>query len=218
MDFIEKEIMPIMKEECEKELGKELIFDIDKKDLAFFITYPHSATYGYVKPTIKIEMSSLSAVIPTEDKTIAPYVNEVLTSDNKVSFNVKCMKPERTFWEKALILHQEANRVSGMFPSRYSRHYYDLYKIYKSDKWESTIKDLKLLDEVRTFTIAFYNRSWSKFADAKPGTFKLVPNERYINNLKKDYDSMSQMIFNDIPSFDEIIKIITIIEQEINKL
>lgn len=218
MDFIEKELIPQMQEDCEKELNKELVFDLDKENLAFFVTYPRTSVYNYVSPTIKIEMSSLSAIIPFEIKKVEPYINAVVIDEYKTEFNVKCMMPKRTFWEKALILHQEANRVNGAFPSRYSRHYYDLYQIYNSDIWNETKNDLKLLDEVRKFTITFYNRSWSKFEEAKPGTFKLVPNEKYIDELRKDYELMSQMIFGDKPTFEEVMLIIAKIEKEINEL
>lgn len=219
MDFISNKLIPIMKEECEKEIGKKLEFELIENDLAFYITYPHIASYGYVEPRVKIEMSSLSAIIPTEITKIEPYVNGVIKNEDlKVSFNVKSMKPERTFWEKALILHQEANRIDGEFPNRYSRHYYDLYKIYNSNKWNETINNLKLLDEVRKFTITFYNRGWSKFEEAKPGSFKLYPNDKYIKDLEKDYKLMAQMIFNEQPSFNEVMKVIKEIEKEINKL
>ena len=42
---------------------------------------------------------------------------------------VKVIKAERTFWEKATILHHETHRPEGNpQPPRYSRHYYDLAK------------------------------------------------------------------------------------------
>ena len=159
MDFIEKILIPEMTKECEKEVGKELIFRLNREELAFYVKYPSSFSNEYIKSEVKIEMSSLSAIIPTEMMIVEPYTNEVANDIGKILFNIKCMMPKRTFWEKALILHQEANRVSGDFPQRYSRHYYDLYKIYNSSIWNETINDIKLLDEVRKFTMTFYNRS-----------------------------------------------------------
>ena len=58
---------------------------------------------------------------------------------------------ERTFWEKVTILHKEAFRTSGKFPSRYSRHYYDLYCMYKSNIKMQAYADLELLRRVVTF-------------------------------------------------------------------
>ena len=41
-----------------------------------------------------------------------------------------------------------------------------------------------------------------------PGTFKLYPNENSIQNLRKDYENMKQMIFGDSPSFEEVLSVI----------
>ena len=44
--------------------------------------------------------------------------------------SVKVIKAERTFWEKATILHHEVHRPEGNHqPKRYSRHYSDLAKM-----------------------------------------------------------------------------------------
>jgi len=54
------------------------------------------------------------------------------------------------FWEKATILHQEAHRT-GTIPARYSRHYYDLYKLAGSAIKESSLARLGLLKDVVAF-------------------------------------------------------------------
>lgn len=218
MDFIENKIIPEIKDECEKEIDKEISIELNRDELSFYVSYPHMSLYGYIIPKVKIEMSSLSAIVPTEIKGVEPFINLELSDEYKVKFNVKCMKSERTFWEKVLILHQEANRVRGGFPRRYSRHYYDLYMIYNSSRWEDIINNLKLLDSVREFTMTFYNRGWSKLIEARPGSFRLLPNKKYLIELEDDYKMMSQMIFGIAPKFDEIIDTIAKIEKEINSL
>ena len=51
--------------------------------------------------------------------------------------------PERTFWEKATILHHEAHRPeNSVMPSRYSRHYYDLYRLAHSDVKVHYLQDI----------------------------------------------------------------------------
>ncbi len=76
----------------------------------------------------------MAAWSPSKDATIAPYVADVLPFGAKLSTTVRTACPERTFWEKATILHQEANRPeSKTMPRRYSRHYYDMYRLGHSD-------------------------------------------------------------------------------------
>lgn len=76
-----------------------------------------------------------------------------------------------------------------------------------------------LLDEVRQFTMTFYYRSWSKFEEAVPGTFKLYPNDSHLKELETDYKMMQSMIFEKSkPSFSDILKGIKKLELEINNL
>ena len=58
---------------------------------------------------------------------ITPYVaGQYPALFSQASTSVRTVAPERTFWEKATILHHEANRPKHLpMPSRYSRHYYD---------------------------------------------------------------------------------------------
>ena len=65
--------------------------------------------------------------------------------------------PVRTFWEKAVILHQEANRENGKIPQRYSRHYYDLYKMYYSNVKNDALNNLGLLERTKLRNVDFEN-------------------------------------------------------------
>lgn len=137
----------------------------------------------------------------------------------KTDFSVLITLPKRTFWEKAIILHQEANRKEGKFPSRYSRHYYDLYRMFSTDIKKDALEDRELLEEVREFTMTFYYRSWSEFEKAEPGTFRLYPNNTYVSELETDYEQMRKMIFgNDVPDFMEVLGVIKQLEHEINRM
>ncbi|MFT5240537.1 MAG: hypothetical protein ACI9X0_001512 [Kiritimatiellia bacterium] len=51
---------------------------------------------------------------------------------------------------------------------------------------------------------------------AKSGTLKLIPPERILHVMRKDYDSMQEMIFGRHPSFDDIIHGLQTLEAEIN--
>ena len=160
MDFLENELIPAMKRDCERELGAQLSFELVKEDLAFYVGYPTSYSDPYLLPRLKFEMSSLSALLPSETKHVKPLLFEALPAlDDGKERAVRALSPERTFWEKAMILHQEAHRETGPMPRRYSRHYYDVVKIYRSPIGEKTLANLGLMEEVRTFTEAFSNRA-----------------------------------------------------------
>jgi len=123
----------------------------------------------------------------------------------------------RTFWEKATILHHEANRPDNIpMPTRYSRHYYDLSLMAQSEFKDIALADTKLLENVVEFKQKLYPRKWAKYEDAKAGTLKLLPPKFRYTELKKDYKAMQGMIFGEAPKFDEIMDILGILEDKIN--
>jgi hypothetical protein len=127
------------------------------------------------------------------------------------------IKVERTFWEKATLLHQQAHRQNAI-PARYSRHYYDMYQLAKSSVKGKALSDLKLLNDVVTFKNRFYRCPWAHYDSAKPGTFRLVPDTTHLSELKSDYRQMKMMIFGKIPEFEQIIIGLKELENEINQL
>lgn len=216
--FYQEMLIPILKKDLENELQMEFNVILNENDLAIYIQYPSSYRNEYVKDSVKLEIGPLAAWTPCETKEISSFIaQEYPQLFEAVSFPVLITKPVRTFWEKAVIMHQEANRLDGKVPMRYFRHYYDLYKMYNSFVKPEALGNIGLLSEVRAFTMTFYYRKWSKFEEAVPGTFKLYPNENSMQALKKDYEAMKQMIFGDSPSFEEVLNVIKQLEKEINQ-
>ena len=215
LEFYKNTLLNVITNDISKEINKELKIYLNDEELAIYIEYPSSYNNSYVKNAVKIEIGPIASWTPYENKVIKSYIAEYypnMFSDD--GFNVRVTLPVRTFWEKAVILHQEANRESGKIPQRYSRHYYDLYKMYYSNVKNDALNNLDLLDDVRLFTMTFYNRPWAKFDEAKPGTFKLIPNN--LDDLKNDYKAMEAMFFREFPSFEEVIKVLKKLENEIN--
>ena len=68
------------------------------------------------------------------------------------------------------------------------------------------------------FKTRFYPCGWANYEQARPGTFKLGPDEPHRLELEKDYDGMRVMIFGEVPSFASIIETVAQLEEEINRL
>ena len=119
--------------------------------------------------------------------------------------SVLTVSPERTFWEKATILHKEAFRTNGRFPSRYSRHYYDLYKLAHSDVKTRALNDASLLKSVVDFKMTFWRSNAARYDLCVPGTLRLVPPKDSMPLVERDYASMRNMIFGDAPDFDDLM-------------
>ena len=133
--------------------------------------------------------------------------------------HVYTVAPERTFWEKATILHREAMRTSerGLPPGRYSRHYYDLWCLCQSDVKARALADIPLLDAVVAFKRKFYRCSWANYELATAAEISLMPPEHARAALEADYRHMQNMIFGPRPPFPEILETIRNLEDEIHK-
>jgi len=161
----------------------------------------------------------LASWLPSDSFEITPFVAMEFPDLFKLpKCSVNAVVAKRTFWEKATILHQEANRVEyKAIPLRHSRHYYDLAKMAQSNVKDDALNNIKLLEDVVLFKQKFYMSSWAKYEDAKIGTFKLLPPLFRYRELKSDYDSMRSMIFDKYLDFEEIISILEKLEDEINQ-
>jgi hypothetical protein len=118
--------------------------------------YPAAFSEAYIRPEVRLEIGPLAAWAPSAGFTIRPYAFDVFPGIfENPACPVVAIAAERTFWEKATILHQEAHRQSAI-PKRYSRHYYDLHKLALSPVKGSAFERHKLLSDVVEFKERFY--------------------------------------------------------------
>jgi len=184
------------------------------------VRYPAAFSDKYLRPEVRLEIGPLASWLPFDEYIIRPYAAEVFPGTfERADCPVKAIKAERTFWEKATILHHEAHRPDGsQQPSRYSRHYYDLAKMAAADVKDSALADLELLKSVVEFKQRFYPRGWAQYDLAKPGSLRLVPSGHVLETVKSDYRAMANMVFGDYPRIDEVISQLQALEDEINGL
>lgn len=219
--FLKNEFMPAVIADLQNELGCNVncyIEDDDPQTVVF--AYNRSFDDISILPVIRLEIGALAAWTPAAEKTITPYAAEQYGRLFKQpSTEILTVLPKRTFWEKVTILHREAYRPeNSTVPTRYSRHYYDLYCMANSSVKTEAFADLDLLDKVVRFKDKFYRCSWAKYDEAKPGTMKLIPSEKNIKVLKDDYEHMKNMIYGEKPDFDLILNAVNQLENEINAL
>ena len=168
----------------------------------------------------RLEIGPIAAWKPNAPRDIRPYAAEQVPEVFKQSTTtVPTISAERTFWEKATILHQEAHRsAEKLLPPRYSRHYYDLYRMALLPIRERALERIDLLKEVAEFKTRFYRCPWARYEEAKPGSLRLLPPSYHEKELRKDYAAMAEMLFGDIPSFDNIMEGLGRLEAAINAM
>lgn len=75
---------------------------------------------------------------------------------------------ERTFWEKVTILHKTAASYKQKgIPSRYARHYYDLYQMSHSEVKDRAFSRRELLEQDIRFKLKFYYAKNASYETAR---------------------------------------------------
>ena len=86
--------------------------DPDGQSLRFY--YPPGVSgllSSYIAPSVKLELGARSDHFPVESRTIRPYLADALpVVVSRPETTVRVLSAERTFWEKATILHAIAHR------------------------------------------------------------------------------------------------------------
>ena len=102
-----------------------------------------------------------------------PYLAEALPEivpDAKVSF--RTLAAERTFWEKAMLLHEETFRPADKPRAiRMARHYYDLWCLISRGVAEKAAAEKELFKRVAEHRQAFFRWSWVDYETLRRGIF-----------------------------------------------
>lgn len=198
--------------------------DDDKKQ-SLLLWYPTVAEQAegetYIRSAVKIESGAKSALDPHEEVTVRPYIADDLPHLDLAVSRVTTVLPERTFWDKIIILHGqqgwfEHRRELQYAGQRVSRHYYDAYKLVNSEAGKRALENPDLGRDCARHALMFFNRPDYDLATAVPGTLKISPSEAMIPALLEDFQKMSGMILGEAPSFEAVLDAISKLENRIN--
>jgi hypothetical protein len=82
---------------------------------------------------------------------------------------------------------------------------------------EAAITDTDLLLKVARYKEVFFPAAWAHYAEAKPGTLRLMPPDARLPELEQDYCNMREMIFGEPPSFEHLLDVMRGIERYVNE-
>jgi hypothetical protein len=196
--------------------------DTDPDGQTLLIWYPAATPRSdYVRAAIKIESGAKSALDPNSEVPIKPYVDDDLPALDLTVPAVRTVDPERTFWDKVVILHglrrwfDKRGELRGG-GQRVSRHYYDLHLLAGGPIGEAAIAETALGVDCVAHARMFFNRPDFDLASAAPGSFALSPHNEMIEQLRIDYRAMQGMIFGDPPGFEAVLESISSLETRLN--
>lgn len=196
--------------------------DESRQSLLFWYPSVVETPGEYVRSAVKIESGARSALDPHQSAIIAPYIADDLPDLDLRVEGVTTVNPERTFWDKIVILHGQRRwfeqrgelRHGGQ---RVSRHYYDVFKLAESDAGKRAMEDVALgADCARHARMFFFSADYD-LEHAVPGTLAIVPTSEMKPVLQRDFQAMAGMIFGKVPSFDSILAILSRLNEQLNK-
>ena len=175
---------------------------------------------SYIDNSVLIEFGGRNITDPNKKYEISPDIAELSPELVFPRSRVSVLSPERTFWEKATLIHSESWR--GTFrPSveRLSRHWYDLFMLTDISIGQGALKNRDLLIDVVKHKKAFYNTNYAKYDDCLNGQLRLLPGDNVLKLLEEDFKRMTDagMFIGTPPAFNRIIERLKLLETDMNK-
>lgn len=182
-------------------------------------SYPTGdALSAYLKPMVQLELGARGDTWPAVERTVQPYAADSFPDQfDAPSHAVTVITAERTFWEKATLLHVLAQYDPVKAAERRpARHFYDLFRLLQHDSGQRAIKDLRLLADVVHHKETFYPRAADRYDLAVPATLRLVPDDTAVRLIEPEYTQMAEeMIFGEAPPFSEVLQTLRRAEAEL---
>ena len=176
----------------------------------------------YVQNMVKVEVSGRSMSEPVQSVQLASILDETYpnAATAEFSFAVSVVRPERTFLEKVMLLHEEFAKPSEeVRTARMSRHLYDLERMLHTDIAERALKDEHLYRTILEHRRKFIGLKGFDYDTLYPQSLSLEIPADVLPLWRKDYENMqSSMIYGESVSFDELLEEIRQLNDRIRQL
>lgn len=225
---IRDELLPALRERMAAPLAGETwklemadaTVDPDQQTILFSYPSVDAAAPGYVRPLVRIELGARSETEPSERGIVTTYLAQAFPAVfDSSAIELRTVSPRRTFWEKAMLLHEETYRPeakrSGRRP-RLSRHYYDLWSLIRKGVAAQARADEGLFERVAAHRQAFFRYGWMDYATLHPSRLRLVPPEDQRDYWSRDYAAMREMFFGDPPNWSDVLASVEGFQRELN--
>ena len=222
-DCIRERLLPVLRLEMSHRLGSDegWSMEIDSQDeqtILFHFPQAGAPSLAYIAPSVRIELGARSDHWPKERHEIQSYLSETLSRPIGGA-TVQSLAAERTFWEKATLLHAEAHRdPSKKMPPRYARHYHDLARMATEPVAERALTNADLRKRVVTHKSVYFRSGWARYDLADPATFQLLPPAARLPELETDHRAMAQMFFAPPPPIADVLEILDTLQSRIRQL
>lgn len=170
----------------------------------------------YLRDEVLLEVGARSLFEPTAKAKIESFVTSAfphLTSDDN-EVRIVTAVAEKTFLEKAFLLHELFTTDGCKNANRKSRHLYDLCKMLEAGIADNAIPDDELWETIRHNREVFTSIRDVDYTPDVRRRIIITPPESVMNEWTNDYDTMvAHMIYEDnVPTFADLLRGAAIIE------
>ncbi len=158
---------------------------------------------------MKVEAGARSLLEPYAETAITSMVEEALPSISTTISDVmvKTAIAEKTFLEKAFLLHELFSVNNTVEARRRSRHIYDLHMMMKQGVADKAIPNEELWQTIHHHRSTLTSMSGVDYSIDIRRTIQLIPPKDSLANWRKDYEEMSSaMIYGEKPAFEELLE------------
>lgn len=225
-DLILREILPTLRVSFAAVISANehwtLLPDDGDDGLTMLFSYPRFGPRTapiYLTPVVRLEFGARSDPWPVQTRQIVSIVAEEFPQlFDSPGCSVRALLPERTFWEKVMLLHEETFRPTDKpRRPRMARHYYDVWRLIEKGIASRAMRDVDLFERVAAHRRIYFRQNWVDYDTLDRRTIHLLPTPAQRPEWRRDYDAMRGEMLNDnAPPFDDIMKALEHFQMELN--
>ena len=161
----------------------------------------------YLRSEVKLEVGARSLLEPHVEATVKSIVEEALPVNTTIrQVAIPTALAEKTFLEKAFLLHELFSSGTPREANYKSRHLYDLAQMMATDIAKRAIADDELWNAIHHHRELFTSMSGVDYTPDIRKRIVLLPPNDALDNWRKDYSDMQAfMIYGEKPTFDELM-------------
>jgi len=171
----------------------------------------------YIADMVKIEIGSRSMIEPYEPINMRSIIAEEFpdTEFADAVIPIPTVIPQRTFLEKAFLLHEEFQKPEeNIRIERMSRHLYDLERLMDTNFAQKALEDVALYQSIVEHRSKLTAISGVDYSTLSPNRINFVPPVSVMEKWRNDYSAMqASMIYGESLPFGKLIERIRLLNE-----
>ncbi len=190
---------------------------------SIFVSYESVFTdhLYYLPSIVRIEAGARTITEPYGTATLYSMVEQAFPTIRTTIATpiVKTAIAEKTFLEKAFLLHELFSVRDKIEAQRKSRHMYDLRMMMNKGIDKKALPNNELWEAIRHSRSMLTNMQGVDYMADIRKNIQLIPPKESLANWKKDYEEMSSaMIYGEKPAFVELLESMNWLELQFRKV